>query len=186
MPMATTSRRWTADDLDQLPDDGNRYEVVAGRLLVTPPPSPPHEAVVNALGRLLEAYVDSHALGAVFRRSDLRFDAHNRVDPDLSVIPIRRPGVPRAWRDAPRPVLLAEVLSPGTWRHDLEWKRDLYRQEQIPVAWIVDHEERRVHVVRPALDDVVVVERLVWQPEGAPVPFAIGLPAFFRQALWEE
>jgi len=128
--MATNTARWTADDLDRLPDDGNKYEVVDGRLLVTPAPAPSHELVIDAL--------------------------------------------------------VAEVLSPTSHRHDLVWKRDLYRREEVPVAWVVDHEERRVHVVQPGVDDVVATDELVWQPSGAAAALTIELPAFFRRALLQE
>jgi Uma2 family endonuclease len=49
MHMALKARRWTRSDLDRLPDDGNRYEVIDGQLLVTPPPSVAHEEIVASL-----------------------------------------------------------------------------------------------------------------------------------------
>jgi Uma2 family endonuclease len=39
MHMPTLKRQWTTDDLRDLPDDGNRYEVIDGELFVTPAPS---------------------------------------------------------------------------------------------------------------------------------------------------
>lgn len=41
---------WTLERLDRLPDDENRYELVDGELLVTPPPSDVHEAIADWLG----------------------------------------------------------------------------------------------------------------------------------------
>ncbi len=40
---------WTVDDLAQLPDDGNRYEILHGELLVTPLPSNSHQGVAGRL-----------------------------------------------------------------------------------------------------------------------------------------
>ena len=66
------------------------------------------------------------------------------------------------------------------------WKGDLYRRERIPEAWIVDHEERMMHVIRPGAADVAETEQPQWHPRGATVPLTIDLPSFFRRALREE
>jgi Uma2 family endonuclease len=42
-------RRWTYDEFARLPDDGNRYEVIAGKLYVTPAPGTRHQRVVTNL-----------------------------------------------------------------------------------------------------------------------------------------
>ena len=49
MGMAISVPRFTVDDLDRLPDDGNRYELLDGTLLVTPSPTSAHQIVVNRL-----------------------------------------------------------------------------------------------------------------------------------------
>jgi Uma2 family endonuclease len=49
MAMPVTLRRYTIDDLDRFPDDGNRYELLDGVLFVTPAPLPPHEAILHRL-----------------------------------------------------------------------------------------------------------------------------------------
>jgi Uma2 family endonuclease len=45
----TTSRAFTVDDLDQTPDDGRRYELVDGVLIVSPAPTVPHQVVLSEL-----------------------------------------------------------------------------------------------------------------------------------------
>ena len=62
MHMATKARPWTRRDLARLPDDGQRYEVLDGDLLVTPAPSPPHQLIALRLGAMLLAYVNRHHL----------------------------------------------------------------------------------------------------------------------------
>jgi hypothetical protein len=44
---------YTADMVRAMPDDGNRYEVVYGALLVTPAPRPWHQGVVQRLSLAL-------------------------------------------------------------------------------------------------------------------------------------
>ena len=56
MAMAITVPRYTVDDLEHFPDDGNRYELLDGVLLVTPAPAASHQVVASRLqGRLIEA-----------------------------------------------------------------------------------------------------------------------------------
>ena len=49
----TARSRYTEADLDQMPDDGNRYEIIGGDLLVTPPPSTEHQGISAILADLL-------------------------------------------------------------------------------------------------------------------------------------
>jgi Uma2 family endonuclease len=65
MRMAQKLRRWTRADLQDLPDDGNRYEVLDGALLVTPMASFDHQYVVSRLFGALTAYCEEHRLGRV-------------------------------------------------------------------------------------------------------------------------
>ncbi len=48
---------YTADMVRALPDDGNRYEVVDGELLVTPSPTRTHQHAVSALLLALGPYL---------------------------------------------------------------------------------------------------------------------------------
>jgi Uma2 family endonuclease len=184
MHMAAAPFTWTADDLDRLPyDDGNKYELVDGRLLVTPAPSLPHEAVIIEVAARLRVYAARFGLGSVFHRNDLKFDAHNRVDPDLSVVLVPFPVGTLTWATAPRPILVVEVLSRSTRTHDLVWKADLYAREGIPDCWIVDHRERAVHLVRPGHSTERITTRLEWRPAGVVEPLTIDLPAFFDSVI---
>jgi Uma2 family endonuclease len=62
---------WRFDQLDGLPDDGRRYEVVDGLLVVSPPPSPWHQVV--ATGLLLQLTEQAAAGGASFPSSGSRW-----------------------------------------------------------------------------------------------------------------
>lgn len=183
MLMVTKTRAWTADDLDRLPDDGNRYEVVEGELFVTPAPSFAHQFVAGAIYRRLYAFVDAQQLGWVmFAPGDVYVNAESQVQPDIFVVPRTAAGRPATWRDAPTPILVVEVLSDSTTRRDLGPKRDLYRRTGIEY-WIVDHEKRAVMVGRPGQSDAESGDRLTWIPAGATKALVIDLPALFREAL---
>ena len=122
-----------ADDLAELPDDGNRYELVDGLLPVSPAPTERHQrAVAELFGRLREAApAGLRVYGAPL---DVRLSDRVEVQPDLLVA---LDGPPRDRLDQ-LPLLCVEVLSPSTKRHDLVLKRRAYERGQLPSYWIVD------------------------------------------------
>lgn len=122
---------WTADDLAAFPDDGLRYELVDGVLLVSAAPSEEHQiALVNLLLLLTSAIpAELRALTAPF---DVRFSPRRQLQPDLVVLPKDRSAADR------RPLLLVEVLSPSTRATDLTLKRHVFEQGGIPSYWLVD------------------------------------------------
>jgi Uma2 family endonuclease len=185
MLMLTESHGWTADDLDLLPDDGNRYEVVDGELFVTPAPSFAHQLVAAAIHGQLRAFVAKQKrLGWVmYAPGDVHVNTKNQVQPDIFVVPRTAAGVPATWRDAPRPILVVEVLSSTTARRDVGPKRELYLRAGIGEYWIVDHKRRTVRIVRRGVPDVESSDRITWLPAGASEPLVIDLPALFHEAL---
>jgi len=54
--MANATNDWTAELVEAIPNDGNRYEVIDGELFVTPAPGSKHQAAVGELLLLLQAY----------------------------------------------------------------------------------------------------------------------------------
>ncbi|HSH76314.1 MAG TPA: Uma2 family endonuclease, partial [Longimicrobiales bacterium] len=78
---------WTYSDYARLPDDGNRYEVIDGELLVTPSPSPLHQRVAFRLAAILDPFVAEHGLGIVIPDVDLLFRTGQFLRPDLLVVP---------------------------------------------------------------------------------------------------
>jgi Uma2 family endonuclease len=183
MAMPDTLDRWSLAELHRLPDDGNRYELVRGRLFVTPAPSYAHQCLVDDLAAALFPYVARHGLGRIsFPRGVVRVGMDTEVEPDLMVRP-HSGGRPRTWETAPLPLLVIEVLSGTTRRRDRVDKRSLYRDLGIPDYWIVDGERRIVRVVRPDAEDVDVSTVLTWQPRDILEPFELELSEFFRAAL---
>jgi Uma2 family endonuclease len=179
--MATDSATWTVAQRDRLPDDGNKYEVVDGELFVTPAPLIRHELIVRELRRLLDPYVLEHALGAEFDSlTDVIGGEKDVVMPDVVVFPFTRETAPASWAEAPRPILVAEILSPTTWRRDVGPKRNLYVALGVPDYWIVDADERAVTVVRAGYADERVTDVLRWHPAGASRALEIDVATLLR------
>ena len=186
MPQAT--HYWTPDDVRALPDDGRRYEVVAGELLVTPAPSFAHQEAVRLLIRALGDYVEHTGTGhAAISPADLSPEPGALVQPDVFVVPLVSGRRPKDWRDIERLVLAVEVLSPSTARADRSVKRRLYQRTRVPEYWIVDLEARLVERWRPADErPEVLTDSLSWAPSAAGTEsLTIDLPEFFTKVLGE-
>lgn len=114
MMMATTTKRWTLREVHSLPDDDNTYELVHGKLFVTPPAGWAHEVIVARLDQIIVPYVAAHDLGFVFHpRSVFRIGKEVQVEPDLQVRQDHPNSVGKDvdWETAPRPILVVEILS---------------------------------------------------------------------------
>ncbi|MFC4119242.1 Uma2 family endonuclease [Nonomuraea zeae] len=130
---------FTVDDLLKFPDDGNRYELINGSLVVSPAPTPLHQRVIFRLQRILDdaAPPELEALSTVnVRHSDKDF-----YIPDLVVVP-EALSESVGLMFAPGNLLLAvEVVSPSTKTHDRATKTAAYAAAGIPVYWRVEPDE---------------------------------------------
>ena len=133
-PLMPPDRAWTVRDLDRLPDDGLRYELIDGTLLVTQAQSPHHQRASRGLFRLLDAFCPAGS-EVFFAPLDWQPDEHSSLQPDLLVV--RREDI--GAKSIRGPLLLAvEVLSPATRRHDLLLKRSVYEESGVASYWMFD------------------------------------------------
>ena len=129
-------RSLTVADLDLMPDDGHRYELIDGVLLVSPAPSTLHQHLVLRLARILED--DCPADLKVFLAPlDVDLAEDTRLQPDVLVArraDLTERGLPAA------PVLAVEVASPSTRRFDYMTKRARFEAAGTPAFWVLDPE----------------------------------------------
>lgn len=126
----------TYQDLQTFPDDGRRYELIEGTLIVTPAPGVAHQIVVAALCRMLFA---ARPTGTAIAPAPLDFvpDPATVLEPDVLVFDAAEVDQPRLTRT---PHLVVEVLSPSSRSQDLGSKLLAYAQAGIPSYWVVDPE----------------------------------------------
>ncbi len=127
---------WTVDDLDALPDDGLRNELLDGILLVSPAPTRRHQRAVFRLGSLLQAACPSE-METISAPLDWRPDIRTSLQPDVLVLKNRDLSAPVN----ESMILAVEVLSPSTRRKDAIYKRSKYEDAGVQNYWIVDPEE---------------------------------------------
>ena len=169
---------WTYSDYARLPDDGNRYEVIDGELLVTPSPSPLHQRVGARLLMALDPFVERHHLGLVIPDVDLLFRTGQFLRPDLLVVPESgRDGITDRGIET-APLLVVEILSPTSGAIDRVKKPARYGDFAIPEYWVLDPEERCAWVWRFAEGATTperCEQRLTWHPRGAREPLVVDL-----------
>jgi Uma2 family endonuclease len=173
---------YTAEMVRAIPDDGKRYELVYGELLVTPSPRLIHQAVVSRLLVSLDAYLATYRIGVVLTSpADISWSADTLVQPDVFVAD-RDEARTLEWSYVKTLLLAIEVLSPSTGRFDRFTKRRLYQEIGIPTYWIVDPDREVVEVWTPNdTQPTVHRDRVIWTPNAADEPLTIELTELFKE-----
>jgi Uma2 family endonuclease len=136
----------TIADLEAMPQDGRRYELIGGAIVMTPAPSTVHQRVVLRLARLLQdACPPDHEVFVA--PTDLDLPGEQRVEPDLVITPTASISYERLRV----PVLLVvEIVSPESRTNDLVTKRATYAEAGIAHYWLVDIDRNLITLLRLA------------------------------------
>ncbi len=141
-------QRW----LEQRPaSDLNHYELINGRIVMTPPAGWPHGRFDSKLNRIIDEHVDRHRLGiALGSSTGYNLPSGDTVEPDVSFVSAEQLAA------GPRPVpgqflgvvptLVIEILSPSTSRRDRTEKKAVYERNGVAEYWIVDPAKHTVTV----------------------------------------
>jgi len=179
MDMVLAVPRYTLADLETLPDDGNRYELLDGLLLVTPAPSLEHQLVVSNLFRLLSGYLDP-SIASVFSPGVIQLAPNVHLEPDLLVVP-RTERTDRGWIGIREWWLAVEVSGRGSRVYDRDFKHAAYRAIGVRDAWRIDLEERRVTITSGTGADMMVhMERFIWHPPELAAALTVDVTTLFE------
>jgi Uma2 family endonuclease len=178
MAMAISVPTYTVDDLAHFPDDGNRYELLDGVLLVTPAPAAIHQLITGRIQGELFVALQKTGLanvvgpGAVVRRP------RTQLEPDILVYPSRFP--PRTdWPKITEHWLAVEVLSRSSRVYDREFKRDAYFALGVQQVWLVDWRERYIEVCRARRRTRRVRDQIKWHIAAADVTVTLDVQEIF-------
>ena len=141
----------TVEYLETLPDDNNRYELIAGELLVSRAPSLPHQLALQKLETAIAKYLEQNPVGIVVPGPGVIFSDYDSVIPDIVFVTNERwDKIVANDRFIAAPNLVVEVLSPGTknWNRDFEVKHGLYAKFGVEEYWIVNGENHQLTVFR--------------------------------------
>ncbi len=136
---------WDRARWEQLPADGNRYEVIDGVLYMTTAPSAFHQWIIRQIFLVLHEQLDTPGVGTtLWSPIGVLMPGCDLVQPDLFVVRSEDLGMFHDRRVFGVPALLIEVLSPSNPEQDLEVKRDAYARAGVPEYWVVRPAERDV------------------------------------------
>ncbi len=145
--MVATKVGLTVDDYMALPDDGKRYELINGELILAAAPLAPHQFVIAALIEFLRSFARRQGLGKVAGAPFDVFLARDIVlQPDVLFISNARMHILREGRIHGAPDLVVEVLSPSTESRDRNDKARLYWRHGVLEYWLVDTSRRTIEV----------------------------------------
>jgi Uma2 family endonuclease len=172
---------WTVDDLARMPDDGFRYELFDGVLVVSPSPFMPHQRAARALFRLLDQACPAE-LEVFFAPFDYQPTRKRSFQPDLLVV--RRTDLREEEALTLPPVLTVEILSKGSRSLDRVFKREMYATSSVDNYWTFDprkldfvalerHGTRYAEVARATGDERIVVDK-PYRVEICPTDIAAG------------
>ena len=177
MAMPAALRPFTVDEVEAFPDDGNRYELLHGVLLVTAAPGLPHQSVATRLtGQLSTFLLDEPGL-QVWAPGVVQIRPSIHLEPDILIgnMPanLRWDAVQEHW-------LAVEVSGTSSRVYDRDYKRDGYLGIGVKQVWLVDLDLRQILVSRPGGErDVPHDSNLAWRsPEGREI--RIDIPTLFR------
>lgn len=117
-------RQFTVDEVDAFPDDGNRYELLHGLLLVTPGPGLPHQTIATHLSATLVTFLQDEPGITVWAPGEIRIRPGVLLEPDILVG--RLPTTAPRWEAVRDRWLAVEVSGTGSRIYDREYKRDGY------------------------------------------------------------
>ncbi|HEV2528487.1 MAG TPA: Uma2 family endonuclease [Thermomicrobiales bacterium] len=162
--VAAPLHRATLADLDRTPDDGRRYEIIDGELIVSASPSLRHQSTVMEIAYELRTWVRQHELGIVVPAPfDIVVDQHPErttvVQPDVVFVSTAKlVGVDENDRFHGIPDLVVEVISPTSQGYDSVTKLLRYLRSAVPEYWLVDPRAETFIVMRVEGDSYVPVE----------------------------
>ena len=161
--------RLTNADLEAMPEDGNRYEVIDGELYVSSAPGYIHQTIlVNIVAAFLD-YLRVHPIGRILPGVGVIFDDYNGVIPDLIFITNERlRKTLSGGRFHRAPEIVIEILSPGksNERRDRHVKRSLYSARGVSEYWLVDPENQTVELyLRNQTDELLFDQSILHTDE---------------------
>lgn len=174
MPIAVP--RYTVDDIAAWPEDGHRYELLDGVLLVTPSPALPHQVVATRIAAALTEFTARSPGILVSAPGVVTAPPATELQPDILVF--RRPAHGERWTGVTEYLLAVEIESPSSRIYDRDFKRLAYQALGVQTVWRVVIDVRTVYVTEAGSEDEVArVEQVAWAPEEVTEPLTLSFDA---------
>ncbi|MEK7747739.1 MAG: Uma2 family endonuclease [Nitrospirota bacterium] len=139
----------TYDDYAAIPNDGKRYEIIEGDILMSPAPRPKHQKAIGNLYWVIRTYLEEHPIGEIYLSPiDVILSYTNVVQPDLLFLSEKKRHLVGERGIEGPPDLIVEVLSPTTEKTDRITKSNLYAKFGVSHYWLIDPETKQLEMFR--------------------------------------
>ena len=179
MGMALTTPIYTVEDLESFPDDGNRYELLEGMLLVTPAPSQLHQLIATRLSAALIAGLGPDR-ARVAAPGVIVHPTRTQLEPDILAYPPHWP-IRSRWEEVTEHWLAVEVFSPSSRNYDRDYKRGAYLELGVREVWLVDVDDESVEVSQRNGRIDVVRTVIDWAVQDGGAAVSIDVRELFRR-----
>ncbi|MFN0078849.1 MAG: Uma2 family endonuclease [Prosthecobacter sp.] len=152
LPQPTSPMRHqaTVEELYRLfnerdPGETRRMELINGEIVDMLPPGPFHSGFTDEVHEVIREKV-----GKALRvrcQNPIRINRHNEPQPDIAVVEKRKDGYTLS-HPGPDDVLLIIEISDSSLEYDLNTKRQTYAKAEIAEYWVLDVNDRELHVFR--------------------------------------
>ena len=147
--------KFTYDDYLLLPDDGKRYEILDGELLMSPSPKHLHQKVSLRLARILADFVENNSLGEILCAPfDVVLSPDHVVQPDILFVSNQNIEKIKETHFAGTPDFVIEILSKSTLQRDRIVKRKIYARFGLQEYWLVHPEKKYIQILRLQTGDL--------------------------------
>lgn len=153
----TSEKTWTDQEFMALPDDGNRYEIVNGELIIMGNSGMEHGNIGLFLGGAIELHVRSHKLGSTCDSSTaFKMKTGNKRSPDISFVAKERlqglKRLPKGFFEG-APDLAVEIISPSNTFEEIHNKLVEYFDSGCRLAWVIHPDEQSALIYRQPQPD---------------------------------
>jgi Uma2 family endonuclease len=149
----STNRPWTIADLDSMPKDGQRYELLQGELIASPAPGKIHQRLIGRMHIWLDEAATRAGSGeVVIAPADVRLSQFNLVQPDLLYLRESQSGLYGDKFIDGAPAFVIEIVSPSSGVYDRVRKASLYMESGVEEYWVVEPTKRHILIHRAGQD----------------------------------
>ena len=172
----------TLEQFDQLPEEeGVRYELDEGELIVMPTARPRHNLVRDNIADPLRRFVRERGLGEVFRETDVQLSPQTVRIPDAAFVTAdRMKQLDLDRRIAEAPALVIEVVSPTDFAAALVGKVNQYLAAGAQAVWVVYPELREIHTYGPGAATAILREQDVLEDQRLFTGFSLPVKQIFE------
>jgi len=143
----TSKKKYTYQDYLEMPDDGKRYEIICGDLIMAPAPNTIHQKVALKIEYELLKFNDKENKGELFHAPyDVVMSDMNVVQPDILFVKTENLGIITDKNIDGSPDLIIEILSPSSSYYDQVQKKEMYARFGIQEYWIVDPIKQSIEI----------------------------------------